>query len=113
MPEISNDKEETDKEVRSTFDWWGQCTSSIKKPLLQSLVYIARLSAKRPVLTVGISICVALLFAVVGFFTNFTIENDATVVSTPTGCNSVIHGDWVASEDSGFPQASRNIHVAT
>lgn len=109
MTETSNE-EEPDK-VRSRFDGWERCTSHLKKPLLRGLIYIARLSARRPVVTVLISILVSLLLAVVGLFTNFRVENEGTILWTPTGCNSLIHGDWVASEDSGFPQAARNMQI--
>lgn len=110
MLETTNENDETGK-VRSSFDGWERCTSYLRKPLLRSLIYIARLSAKRPFVTIAISILVSALLSVVGLFTNFRIENEGTILWTPTGCNSLIHGDWVASEDSGFPQPSRNLQV--
>jgi hypothetical protein len=105
------DQEEDKKDIRSRFGCWSRFTDKLKKYLLRRLIYTAKLSARRPVYTVTMSICIALFFAIVGFFTNFRIENEGTILWTPTGCTSLIHGDWVASEESGFPQSARSMQV--
>ena len=90
----------------------GKFEYIMKKPLLRGLVCTAKLSARRPVYTVTISIVITRFFAIVGLFTNFRIENEGSIIWTPTGCTSLIRGDGVASKESTSPlQPARNMQV--
>jgi Niemann-Pick C1 protein len=104
-------EQEEDQQIHPRFACWVRFTDHLKKHLLRGLIYTAKLSARRPVYTVAICIFIALFFPIVGIFTNFRIENDGTILWTPTGCTSQIHGDWIASEESGFPQRGRSMQV--
>ena len=104
-------QQEDKKEIRSRFGCWSRFTDKLKQYLLRGLICTAKLSARRPVYTVAISIVIALFFSIVGLFTNFRFESDGTILWTPMGCTSLIHGDWVESEESGFPQSARSLQV--
>jgi len=75
------------------------------------LVWLAKLSAKYPWTTVVVSILTAFSCITVGIFTNFQFEADAGILWTPGGSNIELHGDWLYSEESGFPLPSRPVEI--
>jgi hypothetical protein len=98
-------------QARARFDRWARFTNCFKRPLQNGLARVATISASYPYITIAVSIFVSLLLIVVGFLTNFRIESEGTILWTPSDCNSKIHGDWIASEASGFPQPARTMQV--
>mmetsp|Transcript_30782 Transcript_30782/g.46689 ORF Transcript_30782/g.46689 Transcript_30782/m.46689 type:complete len:912 (-) Transcript_30782:62-2797(-) len=90
---------------------WEQWTGHITKPLLAALVWLAKLSAKHPWTTVFFSVLTAFSFITIGILTNFDFVTDTGIMWTPEGSNTKFHGDWLYSEESGFPLPIRPIEI--
>mmetsp|Transcript_19922 Transcript_19922/g.22798 ORF Transcript_19922/g.22798 Transcript_19922/m.22798 type:complete len:920 (-) Transcript_19922:122-2881(-) len=96
---------------RSPLDTWKQCTEFITKPLLVALVWLGTLSAKYPWRTVLLAVLTAFSFITIGILTNFHLETATGVMWIPEGSNTKVHGDWLYSEESGFPLPSRPMEI--
>jgi Niemann-Pick C1 protein len=102
-----------EKPKSSTFiEKWNQFTNRrVKKPMLRALIRTARFSAENPVLTIVSCVGASLMILILGFVTNFKVETEGDILWTPLGCTSSLHGAWIASLQSGFPQPSRDAQV--
>jgi len=100
-----------DVESTKQFKRWNDFTEFLKRPLLRGLVFVAKTSATYPLYTIISCISFSLFISVVGMATNYELETDGNVLWTPVPSLPVKHGDWVASEESGFPTPPRPVQV--
>lgn len=87
---------------------WEEFLNKLKMPLEELLVRTARYSATNPY---KIIVCVILLsfsLAVVGLFTNFSIETNNNILWSPSKSITFTQNEWAANPElSGFPVPGR------
>ncbi|CAB9530727.1 Pick C1-like protein 1 [Seminavis robusta] len=92
---------------RLTFsEQWTRTINSFMKPIRRALIVLTRHAANHPKSYVTAIIVVSIGLMLVGLATNFEVIADGDVW-TPQDTRSVQHGDWIDSDDSGFPKDPR------
>lgn len=112
LPDETPDKEEKpaaagDANAALTFsEKWTRTINKVIKPVLKVLLKVTHHAATHPKTYVVSIIVISMALMVIGVATNFELQADEDVW-TPQNALSVKHGDWVDSDDSGFPKDPR------
>ena len=85
---------------------WTKMVNKIMKPVLNILLKITHHAATNPKAYVVSIILVSIALMVIGLATNFEMNSDEEIW-TASGTLSLKHGDWVDSDESGFPKDPR------
>ena len=87
---------------------WTNMINSFMKPILGVLLKLTHHAARYPKTYIVSIIAFSIAIMVIGLATNFTLEADSSQW-TPQDTRSVKHGDWIDSDESGFPKDPRYI----
>ena len=87
-------------------DKWTKMINKFMKPVLKVLLKVTHHAATNPKTYVVSIILVSLALMVIGLATNFQMATDEDVW-TAQGTLSLKHGEWIDSEESGFPPDPR------
>lgn len=89
----------------------SMCRAKLYGSIETTLTYVAIVSVKNPARTIFGLVAFAVMIIFLGLKTNFRFENDGFILWTPLDSTSLTHGNWVRSEDSGFPLDGRAIQI--